>query len=107
MNSVAVFGLPTVSAGLISPPADDKSFEEISSDRESPPTYRKLVLRNGRIVGAVLAGDIDRAGLFTGLIRGGIDVSSVRGLLLTEAFGVLSLPAEYRKHVVSGAGIEV
>jgi NAD(P)H-nitrite reductase large subunit len=105
MNSVSVFGLATVSVGVAAQPPGDA--EVMVSERAEPPTYRKVVLKGGRIVGAMLVGDIDRAGLFTGLIRSGTDVSSVKNLLLTEQFGVLSLPAEYRKHVVSGAGIEV
>lgn len=103
MNSIAVFDLPTISVGLTS----GQGCEELVWGREEPPAYRKVLLRENRVVGAVLVGEIDRAGIFTGLIRGGVDVSSVRDLLLTEEFGVLSLPAEYRKHVVSGAGIEV
>jgi NAD(P)H-nitrite reductase large subunit len=105
MNAVSVFGLATVSVGLAAQPVE--GAEVLVWARAEPPAYKKLVLRDGRIVGAVLVGDIDRAGIFTGLIRSRTDVSAVKGLLLTEQFGVLSLPAEYRKHVVSGAGIEV
>ena len=56
--------------------------------------HDKLVIRGG-------------AGIFTGLIKDKVDVSALKDLLLGEEFGVLSLPAEYRKHVVSGQGIEV
>ena len=105
MNSVSVFGLATVSVGVAAQPPGDA--EVLASERAEPPAYRKVVLKGRRIIGAMLVGDIDRAGIFTGLIRSGTDVSSVKDLLLTEQFGVLSLPAEYRKHVVAGAGIEV
>mgnify|MGYP000900424875 FL=1 len=105
MNSVSVFGLPTVSVGVAAQPPGDA--EVLVSENAGVPSYRKVVLKGGRIIGAMLVGDIDRAGIFTGLIRSGTDVSSVKELLLTEQFGVLSLPAEYRKHVVAGAGIEV
>ena len=70
-------------------------------------SVRKIVLRGDRIVGAVFVSAIDRAGIITGLIREQIDVSGIRELLLTEEFGLISLPVEYRKHVVSGQGIEV
>jgi NAD(P)H-nitrite reductase large subunit len=55
-------------------------------------------------VGAVFVGDIDRAGIITGLIREQIDVSEIRDLLLTDDFGLISLPAEYRQRVLSGTG---
>ena len=59
------------------------------------------------IVGAIFIGQIDRAGIITGLIQEGISVTGFKNLLLTEEFGLISLPTEYRKHVVSGMGIEV
>ena len=69
--------------------------------------YKRIVLRDGRVVGALFVGDIDRAGIFAGLIRHGVDVPAVRDLLLADQFGLLTLPAEYRKHVVEGEGVEV
>jgi len=65
------------------------------------------VLEADRVVGAVLVGEVERAGIFTGLIRRGVDVAAIKDLILGDEFGVLSLPSEYRKHVVSGQGIEV
>ncbi|MFO8008115.1 MAG: FAD-dependent oxidoreductase [Candidatus Brocadiia bacterium] len=105
MNSVDVFGLPTISVG-VTVPGDGDCETLCELDREAG-TYRKVVLRGNRVVGAVFVGSIDRAGIITGLIRGRVDVNSVKDLLLTDQFGLLSLPQEYRKHVVSGAGIEV
>jgi NAD(P)H-nitrite reductase large subunit len=105
MNSIAVFDLPTISVGITSPQGED--FEELVWQREEPPAYKKVVLKNDRVVGAIMVGDIDRAGIFTGLIKRGVDVSGIKDLILSDDFGVLSLPSEYRKHVVSGQGIEV
>ena len=79
----------------------------ISGKREAPPAYKKIVLKDDRVVGAVMVGDVDRAGIFTGLIKRQVDVSAIKDLILSDEFGVLSLPTEYRKHVVSGQGIEV
>ena len=62
---------------------------------------------DGRVVGALFVGDVDRAGILTGLIRERVDVSDIRDLLLSDQFGLISLPAAYRKHVVRGEGIEV
>ena len=70
-------------------------------------SWRRLVLKGDKLVGALLVGDINRAGIFTGLIREKVSVGNIQDLLLTDEFGLLSLPSEYRKHVVSGEGIEV
>jgi hypothetical protein len=65
------------------------------------------VLKGDRIVGAIFIGQIDRAGIITGLIREKVDVASFKHLLLNQDFGLISLPAEYRKHIVAGEGVEV
>lgn len=104
MNSIQVCGLPTISVGLISPPEDAEVLEYRSPDGTS---YRRMFIVGGRIVGAVFVGDIDRAGIITGLIRQGIDVSSFKEKLIKRDLGLLSLPKHYRKHIVSGPGIEV
>lgn len=105
MNAVSVVDLPTISVGLTE--ALDDGCEQLVDLDEATSTYRKIVLRGNRIVGAVFVNDIDRAGIITGLIRQQLDVSAIKDMLLTEEFGLISLPIEYRKHVVSGQGIEV
>jgi len=104
MNSIQACGLPTISVGLISPPEGAETLEYRSNDGKS---YRRMFIRDGRIVGAVFVGDIERAGIITGLIRQGIDVSGFREKLIQRDLGLLSLPKQYRKHIVSGPGIEV
>lgn len=104
MNSIQVCGLPTVSVGLIAPPEGSDTVEYRSPDAKS---YRRMFIAGNRIVGAIFVGDIERAGIITGLIRGAIDVSSFREKLIQRDLGLLSLPKHYRKHMVSGPGIEV
>lgn len=102
MNAVTVVDLPTISVGMTEAAGDE--CEEICELDEAACTYRKVVLQGDRIVGAVFVGEIERAGIITGLIRERIDVSSVREMLLTDEFGLISLPSEYRRRVLSGTG---
>lgn len=104
MNSIQVCGLPTISVGLTSPPAGSETLEYRSPDGKA---YRRVFIVGDRLVGAVFVGDIDRAGIITGLIRQGTDVSSFREKLIRRDLGLLSLPRQYRKHMVSGPGMEV
>ncbi len=102
MNSVTVVDVPTISVG-VTEPLDD-SYETMVQLDEDAYTYRKIVLHDGRIVGAVFVGDIERAGIITGLIREGLDVSNFRDMLISRDFGLIQLPTEYRRRVISGTG---
>jgi NAD(P)H-nitrite reductase large subunit len=104
MNAVDVVGLPTISVGTTVGQQGDEVLVRL--DKEAN-VYRKLVIRNNRLIGAIFVGNIERAGVFTGLIRTKLDVAAFKTLLLSDEFGLLSLPADYRAHMVSGAGIEV
>jgi nitrite reductase (NADH) large subunit len=109
MNSVEVCGVPTISVGITDPQEteDADTYDVMEKyDRESL-VYQKLVLRNDRLVGAISVGNIDRAGIYTGLIRDRVNVSPFRDHLLSGSFGLISFPREYRKHIVVGEGIEV
>jgi NAD(P)H-nitrite reductase large subunit len=108
MNSIEVCGVPTISVGLTDAPEDGgEDYEVIDAyDRETL-SYKKLILHHGQLVGALLIGDIDRAGIYTGLIRDRVDVEPFRKQLLSGTFGLISLPKGLRKHMVVGEGIEV
>jgi NAD(P)H-nitrite reductase large subunit len=107
MNAISVCDVPTISVGIIEPPNDGERYEILDDyDRETL-MYKKLVLRGHRLVGALFFNDIDRAGIYTGLIRDRVDISQFKDHLLSGNFGLISLPRDYRKHLVVGSGIEV
>jgi len=105
MNAVTVCEMPTISVGLTS--GLDEGYEVLETLDEDSYEYRKIVMRGDYIVGAIFVGQVDRSGIITGLIRGRVNISSFKDRLLADDFGLISLPTEYRKHVVSGHGIEV
>lgn len=69
MNAIAFYGLPTVSVGMVNPAEGEPGVEVFDILDEQNGTYRKLVFKDERLVGYVLLGDIDVAGLYTGFIR--------------------------------------
>lgn len=105
MNAIEVDGLPAMAIG--SSNAEEGDYEVLAELDAGRLRYKRLVLQEGRLVGAILVGQINRAGIYTGLIRTRMDVSEYRKQLLSEGFGLLSLPEHYRKHIVTGQGIEV
>lgn len=100
MNSVQLCGIPTISVGQTD--AEGRDYEALEYADEDKSVYRKAVLKNNILVGAILVGRIERAGIYTGLIKDGLDVSSFKQYLLKEDFGLINLPREYRKHLVTG-----
>jgi NAD(P)H-nitrite reductase large subunit len=107
MNSVEVCGVPTISVGITDPREAEDTYDVVERyDREAL-VYQKLVLRDDQLVGAISVGNIDRAGIYTGLIRDRVNVGPFKDHLLSGSFGLISLPQDYRKHIVVGDGIEV
>ncbi len=68
MNSIAYFGLPTASVGVVNPP-EDQDYEIFTEMDQKAPTYRKLVFKGAQLVGYVLVGNIDLAGRYSGFVR--------------------------------------
>lgn len=99
MNSVELCSIPTISVGESCPEGEDYQVLEHFEQKKS--IYKKIVLRDRKITGAIFIGDIERAGIYTGLIKDRVDTSSFKEHLLKEDFGLISLPEKYRKHLVA------
>lgn len=100
MNSVEFFGLPVLSAGLVNPP--DDGYETIARRGEGK-EYRKVVLKGDTLVGMIVAGKIERAGLLTSLIQERSNVSRIKKFLLEEGFGHIHLPKAVRRSRIEEA----
>ncbi len=77
-TSLKVSGLPVFSAGLVDTPEDAEAV--VLSDPGAG-LYRKLLLREGKLVGAVFVGDIGEQGACKGLIRSGDAVEDIDDLM--------------------------
>jgi NAD(P)H-nitrite reductase large subunit len=104
MNAVEFFGLPVLSAGIVNPP--QQGFEVIT--RQDGRDYRKVVLQGDILVGMLMAGTIERAGILTGLIQEKANVKRVKKSLLDEGFGLIHFPRAVRQGRIEGtmAGLE-
>ena len=108
MNAIEACGVPAMAIGSANVVDDGKgSYEFLTDLNEKEHRYRRLVIQDGRLIGALLVRDINRAGIYTGLIRNKVSVQDCFKSLLSPHFGLLSLPEQYRKHVVTGEGIEI
>ncbi len=98
MNSVEIAGVPTVSVGHSNVEGEEYEIFTYEDGR----TYKKVVIKDNKLVGAIFVNDIDRAGIYTGLILQKLDASSFKEKLLAEDFGLVYLPREFRKKMLEG-----
>ena len=87
MNSVVFYGVPFVFLGIVK--ERDLAGCEVYSRRYSSRSYRKIVTRGNRLVGAVLAGNIDHAGMLYWDIRTGGLVNDPQAYLTPEGLAGL------------------
>jgi NAD(P)H-nitrite reductase large subunit len=87
MNSLEFFGLPVISLGIYKIKEGDNTCQELKIIDEKASLYKKIILKDNIITGAVLVGDIKNSGLFLRLIRERINIAPFKDKLLTENFG--------------------
>ncbi len=90
MNSLTYFGLDIISAGMVNPP--DNGYEVLS--QKSGSIYRKVVLKDGTVVGMIFVGDIEKSGIVFTLMRKRVNVSDFKSALVADDFGLISFPDE-------------
>lgn len=95
MNSMPLFDLSVISAGLSSETGDDIRVKTVFKEKED--VYKKFYVRENKLVGYLLINDIDRAGIYTGLIMSGEDISLIEENIGEDGFGFISFPKETRK----------
>ncbi|MBU0709794.1 MAG: FAD-dependent oxidoreductase [Candidatus Omnitrophica bacterium] len=86
MNSIEFFGLPIISLGIYKAGKEELSLEELKLSQARSNNYKKLLLRNNVIIGAILIGNIKNSGIFLRLIRERTDISTIKDKLLQEDF---------------------
>ena len=90
INALKYFGLAVVSAGMVNPP--DNSYELLSKKYDH--SYKKVILKDGLVVGMVFASDIEKAGIVFGLMKDRVNVDDFKQALVAQDFGLVSLPEE-------------
>lgn len=88
-TTLKVVGVDLTSIGVIDGEAN--GLEELRRADPDSGAYEKLVLDDGRIVGAILLGSKERVPTVTRLIKEGTDVSGNEDRLLDEEFDLRSL----------------
>jgi nitrite reductase (NADH) large subunit len=98
-TSLKITGIDVFSAGALM--AADEGDDEITLRDESRGLYKKVVLREGKLVGAVLYGEVSDGQWYLQIMREGTDVSSLRDkLVFGRAFAELE-PGKVAGHDIA------
>lgn len=94
MNAIGFFGLHVITAGSY-------DGEEVVSGEGN--VYKKLVIKDNKLVGYIMIGDILRAGIYTRLIREQIPLDEVDYELMLSRPAEMIFPKAVRAKDVGGA----
>ncbi len=97
MNAVGFFGLSMITAGV----QGGEGVEVLVKRNERTGATRRFFVKDDRLVGMILVGDVDRAGIYTYLISEKIPLSSLDKALTDDNFGLNALGYERMKERIS------
>lgn len=95
MNAIGLLGLHTMTAGT--------AFPEGSMVEEKTPTgWKRFFIRDGLLTGFMLLGDVERAGIYTALIREKTPLETVDFEMLRKSPTLAAIPQEKRRKTLGG-----
>lgn len=98
MNSIGFFGLHIMTAGSsANPPEGAKTYFESSGEN-----IRKFVVKDNRLIGFELVGNVERAGIYTNLLRMRTPLDSIEFENLKKQPGLYAFNEEYRRKKLGG-----
>ena len=84
MNSIEFFGMSVISFGIVRP--KEKGFEELIQAKFSENIYRKVVLKDNKVVGGIFINTVEQHGVILNLALQKVDVSDIKDILADEYF---------------------
>jgi len=101
MSALNYFGVPIISVGLTT--LDEaEGYETLTFHDKEAGVYRKIVLKDGTIVGMTLVRDVEGAGIIFNLMKNKVNVEGFKHKLIADNFSLASLPETLRKQLLLG-----
>jgi NAD(P)H-nitrite reductase large subunit len=101
MSALKYFGIPIISVGIANP-KEDGTYEILVKHDPEKNLYKKLVLKDNMIVGMIFVNGIERAGIIFHLMKNCVNVKKFKQELISENFGLATLPSRLRKKMCLG-----
>jgi len=86
MNSFTVGELCLITCGLTGAREEIEGAEEITTTGPGKNDGRRFVVKDNRLVGFALVGDVRHAGVLTSLVTRGVDVSGIKDEIITGRY---------------------
>ncbi len=83
-NAVDFREVPAIALGITRP--INSNFQIITKSLPQRNYYKKLVIKDNRLVGMILVGDINQAGIYGALIKGKVDISPYMNDIMSNNF---------------------
>jgi len=96
MSSLKYFDLPIIAVGNVNP-EDIGAYEVIVELQPTKTVYKKILLKDNVIVGFIFLGEIEKAGILFRLLKNKVNVGDIKGMFLSEDFGIVTLPEQLRQ----------
>ena len=90
-NTLKIVGMDLTSMGLVAP--EEPGYEEIKKINWENGVYKKLVLKQGKILGAIILGDIRSVAPIKRLMDQGTDVTRWKDSMLEDNFDYRKIPS--------------
>ena len=98
MNSLGLLGLHAMTAGTAFSKTEGGSMVEEKSEAG----WKRFFLKDGYLTGFMLLGDVDRAGIYTALIREKTPLDSIDFAALKKSPTLAAMPKENRRKKLGG-----
>jgi len=101
MSALKYFRIPIISIGVANPKENDR-YEFLVKHEPEKNLHKKIVLKDNVIVGITLVNDIEKAGILFHLMKNCANVKKFKQELISENFGLATLPRSLRKKLYPG-----
>ena len=101
MSALKYFDMPVISAGIANSKEGD-GYEVLVNHEPERNLYKKVVLKDNVVVGMTFVYEIERTGIVFYLMKNRVDVGRFKQKLLSEDFGLVSLPRQLRRRMLLG-----
>ncbi|TRO52819.1 NAD(P)/FAD-dependent oxidoreductase [Candidatus Bathyarchaeota archaeon] len=95
MSSLKYFELPIIAVGIVNP-ENISDYEVLSEFIPEKTVYKKILLKNNKIAGFIFLGNLEKVGIHFRLLKNRVNVTEIKEVLLSEDFGIVSLPEQLR-----------